>query len=61
MEDAEYVFAAYGTSARVCKSAVNELRAKGIRAGLIRPINISPFPYDTFRKLDKEKSRRLSM
>ncbi len=55
VEDAEYVFAAYGTSARVCKSAVNELRAKGIRAGLIRPITISPFPYDTFRKLDKGK------
>lgn len=52
VEDAEYVFAAYGTSGRICKSCVDELREQGIRAGLIRPITISPFPYAAFEKLD---------
>ncbi|GHU67891.1 3-methyl-2-oxobutanoate dehydrogenase subunit VorB [Clostridia bacterium] len=51
-EDAEYVFAAYGTSGRICKSAVDELRDRGIKAGLIRPITISPFPYNAFKNLD---------
>lgn len=45
-EDAEIVFVAYGSVARICKSAVLELRAQGIKAGLIRPITLYPFPTD---------------
>lgn len=52
VEDAEYVFASYGTSGRICKSCVDELRSRGIKAGLIRPITISPFPYTAFEKLN---------
>lgn len=59
VDDAEYVFAAYGTSARICKSCVDELRAKGVRAGLIRPITISPFPYESFRRLDKNRVKAI--
>jgi len=55
VEDAEYVFAAYGTSARVCKSVVNTLREQGVKAGLIRPITINPFPYRSFEKLDPDR------
>lgn len=55
IDDAEYVFAAYGTSGRICKSCVDELREAGIKAGLIRPITISPFPYASFEKLDPAK------
>ncbi len=43
-EDAEIVFCAYGTVARIAKSAVNMLRAEGIKAGLFRPITLYPFP-----------------
>ena len=43
-DDAEIVLVAYGTVARIAKSAVSELRAKGIKAGLIRPITLYPFP-----------------
>lgn len=43
-EDADMVFVAYGCSARVVKSVIKELRAKGIRAGLLRPISLWPFP-----------------
>ncbi len=43
-EDAEYVFVAYGSVARICKAAVMELRQEGIKAGLIRPITLYPYP-----------------
>jgi 2-oxoglutarate ferredoxin oxidoreductase subunit alpha len=52
VEDAEYVFAAFGLAARICKSCVDELREEGIKAGLIRPITISPFPYAAFAALE---------
>lgn len=48
MEDAEIAIAAYGTSARIAKTAIKTLREKGIRAGLIRPITLFPFPYDIY-------------
>ena len=44
MKDAEIVFVAYGSVARICKAAVVELRAQGIKAGLIRPITLFPYP-----------------
>ena len=51
-DDAEIIFAAYGISARIAKAAVKQLRAEGYKVGLIRPITVSPFPYDTFANLD---------
>ena len=47
-EDAEIVLTAYGTPARIVKSAVNELRRQGIKAGCIRPITLWPFPDDAY-------------
>ncbi len=55
LDDAEYVLAACGTSGRICRTCVDELREKGIKAGLIRPITICPFPYESFAKLDPKK------
>jgi 2-oxoglutarate ferredoxin oxidoreductase subunit alpha len=46
MEDAEIAVAAYGIAARVVRSAVDRARARGIRAGLLRPITVYPFPTD---------------
>jgi 2-oxoglutarate ferredoxin oxidoreductase subunit alpha len=43
-EDAEYIFVAYGASARICQKAVQLARDKGIKAGLFRPITLFPFP-----------------
>ena len=42
--DADIIFTGYGTSARIARSAVDALREKGIKAGLFRPITLSPFP-----------------
>lgn len=49
-EDAEIVLVAYGTIARIAISAVNTLREQGIKAGLIRPITLWPFPTETIAK-----------
>ncbi len=43
-EDADYLLVAYGSSARICQKAVHLLRSKGIKAGLLRPITLFPFP-----------------
>src|SRR5512133_3600588 len=43
-EDAEYIFVAYGSSARISQKAIEMARAKGIKAGLLRPITLFPFP-----------------
>lgn len=44
LEDAELVLVGYGIVARVLKSAVDRARARGLRAGLLRPITLWPFP-----------------
>lgn len=49
-DDAEIIIAAYGTIARVAKSAIKVAREEGIKVGLIRPITLWPFPYDTFKE-----------
>jgi len=50
-DDAEYIFVAFGTSARVCEKAVEIARAKGIKVGLLRPITLFPFPKDIIKEL----------
>jgi 2-oxoglutarate ferredoxin oxidoreductase subunit alpha len=50
VDDADIVIAAFGIAARVSKNAVNEARAQGIKAGLIRPITLWPFPKAPFKK-----------
>ena len=50
-DDAEIVLTAYGTVARIAKSAVNILREQGIKAGLLRPITLYPFPNEAFLKV----------
>jgi 2-oxoglutarate/2-oxoacid ferredoxin oxidoreductase subunit alpha len=46
LEDAEYMIAAYGTTARIAKAVVNMAREQGLKIGLFRPITVWPFPYD---------------
>ncbi len=55
-DDAEIVLAAYGTVARICKSAVDELRERGIKAGLVRPITLFPFPYEQINRIARQES-----
>ena len=50
MDDAEYCIVAFGIAARVSKNAVAALRKEGIKAGLIRPITVWPFPKKVIRE-----------
>ena len=52
-EDADYIITAFGTVARIAKSATDQLRADGIKVGLFRPITVWPFPYDELREATK--------
>ncbi|MDP3480830.1 MAG: 3-methyl-2-oxobutanoate dehydrogenase subunit VorB [Desulfoprunum sp.] len=52
--DAEYLFVAYGITARICHSALHELRRKGIRAGMLRPKTLFPFPDVRLQKLARQ-------
>lgn len=50
-EDAEYILVAYGISSRICHSAVEELRKQGVKAGLLRPKTLFPFPEQRLKEL----------
>jgi len=55
-DDAEYLFVAFGSSARICQKSMDIARAKGIKVGLLRPITLWPFPYKPlFELADKVK------
>ncbi|MCQ2428960.1 MAG: 3-methyl-2-oxobutanoate dehydrogenase subunit VorB [Clostridia bacterium] len=49
-DDADIVLAAFGIAARVSRNAVLAARKEGIKAGLIRPITVWPFPKAPFAK-----------
>ena len=56
-DDADIVLIAFGTVARICRSAIDMAREKGIKAGLFRPISLWPFPDESLAKLgDKERT-----
>ncbi|MDP3448074.1 MAG: 3-methyl-2-oxobutanoate dehydrogenase subunit VorB [Eubacteriales bacterium] len=61
MDDAQICLVAYGITARVSKNAVAAARAKGIRAGLIRPITLWPFPTEALRQAAKTVRQFLSV
>lgn len=49
MDDADICIAAYGSTARIAKNAISKARKEyGIKAGLLRPITLWPFPYEAF-------------
>ena len=50
MDDAEFCLVAYGTTARIAKSTAQKARKMGIKAGVIRPITVWPFPYEAVSK-----------
>jgi len=60
-DDAEYIFVAYGSSARICQKAVDLGRAKGLKLGLFRPITLFPFPTKELKKLSDQVKGILSV
>ena len=48
-EPYDLLVAAFGTMARICKTAIDDARREGLRVALFRPITLNPFPYDACR------------
>jgi 2-oxoglutarate ferredoxin oxidoreductase subunit alpha len=48
--DYDVLIVAYGTVARVCSTAIDELRERGVRVAMVRPITLFPFPYKAVRE-----------
>jgi len=47
---------AYGTMARICQTAIDELEGDGISVGLFRPITLFPFPEKEIREQTMKKN-----
>lgn len=63
--DPKLLVVAYGTMARICSTAIDELKQEGIEVGLFRPISLYPFPAaaicECARKIGKVISVEMSM
>lgn len=57
MEDADTAIVAFGSTARSALSAVEDLREKGMKIGLFRPLTIWPLAEDEIRELSKKVKR----
>lgn len=51
----EILIIAYGTMARICQTAIDELESEGISVGLFRPITLFPFPE---KQINKEAGKK---
>lgn len=57
--DNEALVVAFGTSARIVKSTIDDLRAAGTKIGLIRPITVWPYPYQAIREAITPRIRKV--
>lgn len=49
--DATIIIVAYGTVARIARTAVRIARSEGMKLGLVQPVTLWPFPYAVLRAL----------
>jgi 2-oxoglutarate ferredoxin oxidoreductase subunit alpha len=49
-DDYDVLIVAYGTVARVCSTAIEELADSGLKVAMVRPISLFPFPYAAIRQ-----------
>ncbi|MEA5000374.1 MAG: 3-methyl-2-oxobutanoate dehydrogenase subunit VorB [Endomicrobiaceae bacterium] len=61
VEDAEIIIVSYGISSRISKNAIKAARANGIKAGMIRPVTLWPFPTEAIKKYAKPAVKFLSV
>ena len=57
-EDLDVLIVAYGTVARIARTSIDALRAKGLRVGLFRPVTLYPYPAEALRK-SSERAQRI--
>ena len=61
VEDAQMIVAAFGTSARVAKTAIQIARSQGLKVGLFRPITLYPFPSQALLDLSQRTKKFISV
>lgn len=49
-EDCDILLVAYGASARIAMNAVDMSREQGVKAGLLRPVTLWPYPTEALKK-----------
>ncbi|NMA49347.1 MAG: 3-methyl-2-oxobutanoate dehydrogenase subunit VorB [Tissierellia bacterium] len=54
IEDADLVISAYGTTARIVKTAISKLEKEGYKIGFIRPISLYPFPNEAYENINPD-------
>lgn len=57
LKGAQIVFVAFGTMSRIVSEAIELLEGEGIKAGMIRPKSLWPFPYEAFDRIDTETTK----
>ena len=55
-ENCEILFVAYGTPSRITRAAIRLLEKEGIKAGLLRPITLWPFPGKALKNIAMQDS-----
>ena len=51
LDKADVAIVAYGTVARVCLTAIEELESQGVKVSMVRPITLWPFPSEAIREV----------
>jgi 2-oxoglutarate ferredoxin oxidoreductase subunit alpha len=60
-QDAELLIVAFGSSARVAKSAIRIARSAGLKVGLFRPITLFPYPEAAMAQISRRVKRFLTI
>jgi len=55
----DLLIVAFGTTARICKSVVEDASKEGIGVGLFRPITLYPFPYGALKEAAQKAKKVL--
>ena len=59
--DAEYLLVAFGCASRICEAVVDELRSQSIKAGMLRPVTLFPFPTERLAELSGQVKSMMSL
>ncbi len=59
--DADVILVSFGSTSRNVKTAMKQLREKGIKAGFFRPITLYPFPNKRLQELSKTAKKFITV
>ncbi len=59
--DYQALIVSYGTMSRVCRTAIDYLKAEGLEVGMVRPQTLFPFPEQAVREAAEKPSCRVAV